>query len=96
MTGSDPTKLVAQESRRLRNRLSQKAYRARQCMRIRELEERLDSRPLSEKSRVHDLEQQNGFLRDQLLICHKKLESLQVTLCAISDSTASAIGMEVS
>jgi DNA-binding Lrp family transcriptional regulator len=96
MTGTDSAKLVAQESRKLRNRLSQKAYRARQCMRIKELEERLDSRPLSENSRVRELEQQNVVLRDHLLTCHKKLESLQVTLRAISDSTANAVGMEVS
>lgn len=95
MTGMDSAKLVAQESRKLRNRLSQKAYRARQCMRIKELEERLDSRPLSGTSRVRDLEQQNVVLRDHLLTCHKKLESLQVSLRAISDSAAKAVGMDV-
>lgn len=65
-------------------------------MRIKELEERLESRPLSENSRVQELEEQNVALRDHLLTCHKKLESLQVTLRAISDSTANAVGMEVS
>ena len=95
MVGLDPVTL-AQESRKLRNRLSQKAYRARQCMRIKELEEKLDSRPLSENSRVLELEKQNAFLRERLLNCHKKLESLQVTLRALSDATANAVGIEVS
>ena len=87
---------MATENRKLRNRLSQKAFRARQAMRIKELEERLDSRPLSETGRVVELEDRNMFLRDQLLDCHKKLESLQVTLKALAESTANALGMLVS
>jgi len=94
-TQKEPAQLVAQESRKLRNRLSQQAYRARQCMRIKELEERLDNRPVSENRRVQELEEQNIALRDHLLTCHKKLESFQVTLRAISDSTAHAVGIEV-
>ena len=65
-------------------------------MRIKELEQRLDSRQLSDNSRVLELEQQNVFLRDRLFTYHKKLESLQVTLRAISDSTANAVSLEVS
>ncbi len=95
MSRTDHAKM-ATENRKLRNRLSQKAFRARQAMRIKELEERLDSRPLSETGRVAELEDRNMLLRDQLLDCHKKLESLQVTLKALADSTASALGMLVS
>ena len=95
MSKTDHAKM-ATENRKLRNRLSQKAFRARQAMRIKELEDRLESRPLSEAGRVAELEDRNMFLRDQLLDCHKKLESLQVTLKALAESTANALGMLVS
>jgi hypothetical protein len=84
------------ENRKLRNRLSQRAFRARQAMRIKELEQRLDNdnRPLSgETGRVRELEEQNTMLRNQLLACNKKLESLQITLKALAESTASVLDM---
>ena len=92
----DHNDALASENRKLRNRLSQKAFRARQSMRIKELEERLGSNPVSESKRIAELEERNKSLRDQLLECHKKLESLQVTLKALADSAATTLGMEVS
>lgn len=84
----------ATENRKLRNRLSQKAYRARQCMRIKELEERLDGYPQGENARIEELENQNQQLRDQLLSCHKKLESLSLSMKALADSAATSLGLE--
>ena len=87
---------MTNEDRKLRNRLSQKAFRARQAMRIKELEQRLETRPVSETQRISELEDRNAFLANRLFECHKKLESLQVTIKALSDSTAEALDMVVS
>ncbi len=87
---------ITTEDRKLRNRLSQKAFRARQAMRIKELEQRLETRPVSETERIAELEDRNAFLASRLFYCHKKLESLQVTIKALSDSTAEALDMVVS
>ncbi|KIW19414.1 hypothetical protein PV08_03709 [Exophiala spinifera] len=76
------------EDRKVRNRLSQKAFRARQAMRIKELEQRLENLPESESERVSKLEEQNTLLRQRLFDNHKKMESLQVSLKALIDSTA--------
>lgn len=83
------------EHRKLRNRLSQKAFRARQSLYIKELEKRLE---WSKKSGVEpnaELEEANRELRARLLDCYKKLESMQVTLKTLSDSVAIALGIEV-
>lgn len=87
---------MTSEDRKLRNRLSQKAFRARQAMRIKELEERLESKPVSETERISELEDRNAFMANKLFECHKKLESLQVTIKALSESTAEALDMVVS
>ncbi|KIW89957.1 uncharacterized protein Z519_09387 [Cladophialophora bantiana CBS 173.52] len=87
---------MSTEDRKLRNRLSQKAFRARQAMRIKELEDRLESRPASETDRIAELEERNAFLANRLFECHKKLESLQVTIKALSESTAEALEMVMS
>ncbi|KIW34799.1 uncharacterized protein PV07_01554 [Cladophialophora immunda] len=86
---------MSNEDRKLRNRLSQKAFRARQAMRIKELEDRLESRPSSETERIAELEDRNTFLANRLFECHKKLESLQVTIKALSEATAEALDMVI-
>ena len=63
---TNPTK-TSSESRRLRNRLSQKAFRARQAMRIKELEERVDMDPTSHVTPTAQLRDRNAVLRNQLL-----------------------------
>ncbi|OAP56165.1 hypothetical protein AYL99_09344 [Fonsecaea erecta] len=86
---------MSNEDRKLRNRLSQKAFRARQAMRIKELEDRLESRPSSKTERIAELEERNAFLANRLFECHKKLESLQVTIKALSETTAEALDMVI-
>ncbi|OQU95639.1 hypothetical protein CLAIMM_01821 [Cladophialophora immunda] len=83
------------EDKRVRNRLSQKAFRARQAMRIKELEQRLESRPGSESERVSKLEECNKLLRERLFDNHKKMESLQVSLQALIDSTAKYLDLMI-
>lgn len=77
------------EQRKLRNRMSQRAFRARQAMRIQELEERLEK-----ISTPAELQDQNAKLRQQLLEIHKKAISIQISLKAVADSAAQALGME--
>ena len=84
------------ESKRLRNRLSQKAFRARQTMRMKELEERLNLEPNSDDTRTAKLQDQNVALRNQLLDCHKKITSLQISINTLAKSTAQALGLETS
>lgn len=64
-------------------------------MRMKELEDRLNKQPESEESRVVELEEQNTILRCQLLDCNNKLESLRVTLKGLSESNATALGLQV-
>jgi hypothetical protein len=87
-------KLIVINSK-LRNRLSQKAFRARQSVYIKELERRLEDASKPETERNADLEERNKFYSDQLLESHKKLESLQVSLQAVLDSVADALGLQV-
>ena len=87
---------MSAESRRLRNRLSQKAFRARQALRIKELEERLDQGPGTGVSGVAHLHDANNALRMQLLECHKKLSSLQISMKTLSASTANVLGLDAS
>lgn len=87
---------AALENRKLRNRLSQKAFRARQSIRIKELEDILATRPFSEAECIAELESRNKSLLDQLMTYHKKLESIQITLKTLTDSTAISLGMNVS
>jgi hypothetical protein len=85
----------ADGNRKLRNRISQRAFRARQSAYIKELEERLRWATRSESDHNANLEESNKLLRLQLLDCHKKLESLKVTLKAVTDSVATSVGIDV-
>ncbi|PQE31865.1 transcription factor PAP1 protein [Rutstroemia sp. NJR-2017a WRK4] len=85
---------TASENRKLRNRLSQKAFRARQSLYIKDLEKRLEWASKPESDQNAKLEETNQTLRNQLLDCHKKLESFQVTLKALADSVAYTLGIE--
>jgi hypothetical protein len=82
------------ENRKLRNRLSQQAFRARQAMRIKELEERLDQEPISDAARTAQLQDMNAILRKQLLDCHKKVCSLQISMKTLATATALALGLD--
>ncbi|KAJ8060764.1 hypothetical protein OCU04_011068 [Sclerotinia nivalis] len=89
-----PVNNAASENRKLRNRLSQKAFRARQSLYIKDLEKKLEWASKPESDQNAKLEETNKTLRSQLLECHKKLESFQVTLKALADSVAYALGIE--
>ncbi|TGO19762.1 hypothetical protein BTUL_0002g00040 [Botrytis tulipae] len=92
----EPVNNAASENRKLRNRLSQKAFRARQSLYIKDLEKKLEWASKPESDQNAKLEETNSILRGQLLDCHKKLESFQVTLKALADSVAYALGIEKS
>jgi hypothetical protein len=93
MSEHNPAKMNS-ENRRLRNRLSQQAFRARQAMRIKELEERLDQQPKSDAAQTAQLQDINAALRKQLLDCHKRVCSLQISMKTLAASTALAIGLD--
>ncbi|KAG4032040.1 hypothetical protein MFRU_008g03900 [Monilinia fructicola] len=90
----EPVNNAASENRKLRNRLSQKAFRARQSLYIKDLEKKLEWASKPESDQNAKLEETNKTLRGQLLDCHKKLESFQVTLKALADSVAYALGID--
>jgi hypothetical protein len=77
----------------MRNRISQKAFRARRAMRMRDLEERSQTGPCSDAERVKQLQDQNVELREHLLECHQKFNSLQVSLNALARSSALVLGI---
>ena len=87
---------TSSESRKLRNRLSQKAFRARQAMRIKELEEQLGTESTPDAIQTAQLRDRNAALRNQLLDCHKKITSLQISMNMLAESTALALGLEPS
>ncbi|KAK6603668.1 bZIP transcription factor [Botrytis cinerea] len=93
-TRVEPVNNAASENRKLRNRLSQKAFRARQSLYIKDLEKKLEWASKPESDQNAKLEETNSVLRGQLLDCHKKLESFQVTLKALADSVAYSLGIE--
>lgn len=74
--------------------MSQRAFRARQSAHIKELEEQIK---LIEKPDLHmaRLEKENRTLRSQLLECHKKLESLIISMKKVSTSLSVATEIEV-
>lgn len=82
------------EVRKLRNRMSQKVFRAKKAMRMKDLEERLQGGSLPDKEWITQLQDRNASLRDQLLECHKKFTSLQVSIKSITDATALVLGIE--
>jgi hypothetical protein len=85
---------MSSENRKQRNRLSQQAFRARQAMRIKELEERLGQEPNSDGAKTAQLMDVNATLRKQLLDCHKKVCSLQISMKTLATATALALGLE--
>ncbi|KAF7557131.1 hypothetical protein G7Z17_g880 [Cylindrodendrum hubeiense] len=80
-----------QERKKLRNRLSQRAFRRRQAECIRELRNRVnvDQRPDSE--RVEALQQENSRLRNQLVEVQSKLGRLLATVQLLTDSVATTL-----
>jgi hypothetical protein len=71
---------------KLRNRLSQQAFRARQSLEVNELRQRLGLFADSESDRNTRLAEENQRLRQRLWQSEKKLRSLQATLKEIVDT----------
>jgi hypothetical protein len=66
-------------TRKLRNRVSQQAFRRRQSEYIKQLERKAKAyKPDNE--RIIELEEENTLLRESLTQCHNKLESLRTTI----------------
>lgn len=82
------------EQRKLRNRMSQRAFRARQAMRIQELEERLEQTTAPDMAWATQLQDQNMKLRQQLLEVHKKAINIQISLKALADAASKALGID--
>lgn len=74
-------------NRKLRNRVSQQAFRRRQSEYIKQLERKAKAyKPDNE--RIIELEEENTSLRESLIQCHTKLESLRTTICTLSEGIA--------
>jgi predicted nuclease with TOPRIM domain len=74
-------------TRKLRNRVSQQAFRRRQSEYVKQLERKAKAyKPDNE--RIIELEKENTLLRESLTQCHTKLESLRTTICTLSDGIA--------
>ncbi|OGE55787.1 hypothetical protein PENARI_c004G07955 [Penicillium arizonense] len=75
------------ETKKLRNRVSQQAFRRRQSEYVKQLERKAKAyKPDNE--RIIELEEENNSLRESLIQCHTKLESLHTTICTLSDGIA--------
>ncbi|KAJ5342727.1 hypothetical protein N7541_011851 [Penicillium brevicompactum] len=78
------------ETKKLRNRVSQQAFRRRQSEYIKQLERKAkDHKPDNE--RIIELERENQSLRESLIHCHTKLESLRTTICSLGDGITRAL-----
>lgn len=84
------------ECRKQRNCVAQKAYRARQTLYIKELEEKLARQSIPETERISRLEDSNRLYRDRLLDSYKKLESISISLQVVLESVGSALDIRVS
>jgi hypothetical protein len=81
--------------RKLRNRVSQQAFRRRQSEYIKQLERKAkEHKPDNE--RIIELEKENQSLRESLIHCHTKLESLRATICTLGDGISRALDGPVS
>nr|XP_036578572.1 bZIP transcription factor [Colletotrichum truncatum]KAF6785867.1 bZIP transcription factor [Colletotrichum truncatum] len=80
-----------QERKRLRNRLSQQAFRRRQAERMRELSNRANSDQRSDNERMDALQEENRQLRAQLVEVQSKMSRLLASIQGISDSVSKTL-----
>ncbi|KAK1973312.1 hypothetical protein LZ30DRAFT_611229 [Colletotrichum cereale] len=85
------THMSEQERKRLRNRLSQQAFRRRQAERIRELSSRVNVDQKSDSERIEALQQENRQLRTQLVEVQTKMSRLLATLQGLNDSVSKTL-----
>ncbi|KAF7585713.1 hypothetical protein BBP40_010250 [Aspergillus hancockii] len=82
---------AAAEKRKLRNRLSQQAFRKRQNAYIKELERRLGQSGKTENERIIKLEEENQALRKQIASFIANLEKTQRGLQSLSTSMSNSL-----
>lgn len=82
--------------RKVRNRLSQQAFRERQAAYVRNLEKQVENIEQTNDEKVLKLEAENRELRKQLLAIRQKLESITTTLSGISKAAAAAASSDES
>ncbi|KAF4839183.1 hypothetical protein CGCTS75_v000419 [Colletotrichum tropicale] len=83
--------MTEQERKRLRNRLSQQAFRRRQQERIRELSNRVNTDQKPEDERVAALQQENRQLRAQLVEVQTRLSRLMANLQGLNDTVSKTL-----
>ncbi|KAF2011354.1 hypothetical protein BU24DRAFT_426432 [Aaosphaeria arxii CBS 175.79] len=74
------------DRKKLRNRLSQRAFRQRQNAYVKELEEKVQRLGQSDCDKIAELEQENSRLRKQIVSVANKLESVQAHLKTLAVS----------
>ncbi|KAJ0370017.1 hypothetical protein COL26b_010221 [Colletotrichum chrysophilum] len=89
--GDEKDTMTEQERKRLRNRLSQQAFRRRQQERIRELSNRVNTDQKPEDERVAALQQENRQLRAQLVEVQTKLSRLMASLQGLNDTVSKTL-----
>ncbi|KAJ4162330.1 hypothetical protein NW754_013763 [Fusarium falciforme] len=90
----EPTssELDKNQKRKLRNRLSQRAFRRRQAEYLRDLRNRAEASQKPDNERVAELEEENGRLRAHITELQSRLEGVQVTLQMIASSSSKILG----
>ncbi|KAI8274954.1 hypothetical protein K4K56_001623 [Colletotrichum sp. SAR 10_98] len=89
--GDEKDTMTEQERKRLRNRLSQQAFRRRQQERIRELSNRVNTDQKPEDERVAALQQENRQLRAQLVEVQTRLSRLMANLQGLNDTVSKTL-----
>ncbi|KAJ3457794.1 hypothetical protein MRS44_014935 [Fusarium solani] len=89
-------KIDKDERKKLRNRLSQRAFRRRQAESLRELKNRANASQAPDNERVLALEQENGRLRVQLAQFQSQLEGVQATFSLMSKTLSSILDEKAS
>ncbi|KAF9875464.1 bZIP transcription [Colletotrichum karsti] len=84
--------MTEQERKRLRNRLSQQAFRRRQAERIRELSSRVNTDQKSDDERMEALQKENQQLRAQLVEVQAKLSRLVANMTGLTESVSKTLG----
>ncbi|KAH7161846.1 hypothetical protein EDB81DRAFT_785629 [Dactylonectria macrodidyma] len=79
------------ERKKLRNRLSQRAFRRRQAESIRELRSLANINQKPENERNEELQRENSALRTQLVDVQNKLSRLLTTVQGLSDAVAKTL-----
>ncbi|RSM09635.1 hypothetical protein CEP52_003954 [Fusarium oligoseptatum] len=86
------SELDKNQKRKLRNRLSQRAFRRRQAEYLRDLRNRAEASQKPNNERVVELEEENGRLRAHITELQSRLEGVQVTLQMIASSSSKILG----